>query len=207
MARQALITLGAEAIEVLKPEAQKSASRLQQTALALLRGIEQDTIFRLAEQMARPACTRCMLRCKEYLVSVSPEISFTYLGCRVCRQSRDIADGEIVAVLDSTMAEAWTVEDGVVVRVNWLKRRELFDFDRVEIIQATDEDTERFAVQVGNDTDIVRRPQYKQIPCLVNPACELTENTLRVLDRIFGQVERKQKMPNQLTEKADARYI
>jgi hypothetical protein len=77
-----------------------------------------------------------------------------------------------------------------LVRVNWLVRRELFDFDRVEIIQATDEDVERFAVQVGNDTDPVRQPHYPQMRCLVAPQCRLSENTLRILRQTFDVVER-----------------
>jgi hypothetical protein len=72
--------------------------------------------------------------------------------------------------------------------INWLQRRELFDFSRVEIVQATDEDVERFAVQVGNDTDEWRKPRYKQIPCAVSAQCQLSENTLRILERMFGAV-------------------
>jgi hypothetical protein len=39
---------------------------------------------------------------------------------------------------------------------------DLFDFDRVEIQQATDEEVERFAVQVGNDTDELSDPVIKR---------------------------------------------
>ncbi|MEJ2556606.1 MAG: hypothetical protein P8186_10325, partial [Anaerolineae bacterium] len=60
----------------------------------------------------------------------------------------------------------------------------------VEIILATDEDVERFAIQVGNDTDPYRKPRYRQMPCIVKPGCELSENTWRVLDSLFGQVGR-----------------
>jgi hypothetical protein len=83
------------------------------------------------------------------------------------------------------------IELSDVLRVNWLVRRALFDFDWVEIIQATDEDVERFAVQVGNDTDPVRELRYQQMKCTIGPECKLSENTLRILDKMFGEVERK----------------
>jgi hypothetical protein len=70
-------------------------------------------------------------------------------------------------------------------------RQQLFDFDRVEIIQATDEEVERFAMQVGNDTDPVRQPRYAQMHCLIAPDCRLSENSLRILRNFFGEVERQ----------------
>ena len=59
------------------------------------------------------------------------------------------------AVLDEDQLPLVTRQDSV--RVNWLINRQSFDFDRIEIIQASDEDIERFAMQVGNDTDEFRR--------------------------------------------------
>jgi hypothetical protein len=75
--------------------------------------------------------------------------------------------------------------------VNWSAKRRLFDFDRVEIIQTTDEDVERFAMQVGNDTDPVRQSRYAQMQCHIAPDCQLSENSLRVLQSFFGEVERQ----------------
>jgi hypothetical protein len=60
----------------------------------------------------------------------------------------------------------------------------------VEIIQASDEDIERFAVQVGNDTDPLRQPRYRQLHCRIGLTCHLSENSLRVLQSVFGVVER-----------------
>ena len=84
-------------------------------------------------------------------------------------------------------AKARTFSDDML-EVNWLKRRKLFDFDGVKIIRATDEDVERFAIQVGNDTDVTRVWKYKQMDCLVFAGSELSENTMRILRRMFGQV-------------------
>ncbi len=93
-----------------------------------------------------------------------------------------------MAVLDS-QDEAELIKEQNNLRVNWLQRRALFDFNRVEIIQATDEEVERFAVQVGNDTDEWRKPRYEQMTCVVSARCQLSENTLRILERMFGEVK------------------
>jgi hypothetical protein len=75
-----------------------------------------------------------------------------------------------------------------VLYLNWLARRNLFDFDTVTIVQASDEMVERFAVQVGNDTDPTRRPRYNHMPCRVSAKANLSENTVRILHRTFGAV-------------------
>ncbi len=96
---------------------------------------------------------------------------------------------EIVAVLDSNWADESERRGVDSLRINWLKREEVFDFDTIEIIQATDEDVERFTMQVGNDPDEWRRSGYRQMHCLVQPECELSTNTLRLLHSTFGEVQ------------------
>ena len=58
----------------------------------------------------------------------------------------------------------------------------------VEIINAADKEAEQFAVQVGNDTDPARQDRYPKTRCNISPACHLSENTLRILKRVFGRV-------------------
>jgi hypothetical protein len=48
---------------------------------------------------------------------------------------------------------------------------------------------ERFAVQVGNDTDPVRQEFYRFMRCVISPDCRLSDNTIRILRRTFGQVD------------------
>lgn len=200
MGRQALIMLGGEAVKTLQFLAQDPASSLHQTALWLLRDIERETQKQLN---ALSVCRRCWLRCQEYMVPITPDLSFLYWGCRGCCQSRDIAQSEVmIAVLDEEIKQEWSQKDGHL-RVNWLARRSLFDFERVEIIQATDEEVERFVVQVGNDTDVFRQQRYSQMLCQLAPECHLSENTLRILERTFGQVEQSQPM----TGEPDAHLI
>ena len=68
----------------------------------------------------------------------------------------------------------------------------MFDFDTVEIVRATDEDVERLAMNAGNDTDPVRKARYAHVHCVIAPECRLSENSLRVLEQVFGQVESRE---------------
>jgi NADH-quinone oxidoreductase subunit J len=99
---------------------------------------------------------------------------------------------QIVAVLDAGWTEETQRPHKDLLRVNWLRRQALFDFDRVEIVQASDEDVERFMNQIGHDTDSWRRSRYRQMSCLIAPGLELSENTLRVLRTMFGEVKSAQ---------------
>lgn len=190
IAGHTLVALGGEAIASLRSVALDKRSPLRQTSIWLLHSIGRETTSRLAPQAARLLCPHCLIRCGIGSVQLPDGNDFTYYGCRACGQSREFWEcpAGVVARLDAGWTETHNLQDGLL-RVNWLTRRTLFDFDAVEIIQATDEDVERFAVQVGNDTDPFRRPHYKQMRCIVMPGCELSENTLRILRRTFGEVE------------------
>ncbi|MCI0561862.1 MAG: hypothetical protein MN733_25530, partial [Nitrososphaera sp.] len=201
IARHTLAALGSEAVEPLVVLARKPTfSPLQQTAAWLLRGIikDEDTTNRLKPHASSLLCSRCLTHPCEHQVQAQVWLqsqnftydNFYYYGCRVCRQGREFLDcsSGAIAVLDQEIGEEWVKEDGVL-RVNWLKRRSLFDFDWVEIRQATDEEVERFAVQVGNDTDEFRQPRYKDMWCVVTSECRLSENTMRILKSLFGQVQ------------------
>lgn len=87
------------------------------------------------------------------------------------------------------------IEDiqGDTLWVNWLRYRQLFDFDEVELVDASEEDVERFDTQVRNDPDKIRQKEYKKMLCTVGFTCHLSENTLRSLRHTFGRVEIAQK--------------
>lgn len=95
----------------------------------------------------------------------------------------------IIAVLDSTWAEETQRPNPDLLRVNWLRRKALFDFDQVEIIQATDHQVEELVTMVESDTDSWRRSRYRQMRCLVDPDCKLSEETVRMLRHTFGEVK------------------
>ena len=185
MVGQALV---GEALPALQPAATDDHVGLQRIATQILKDIGRTTTHRLSHQAERLLCRHCLARCSAHNVRLPWFRSVTYYGCRCCGQSREFFKGQVVAMLDRGVTSELSQSEEIL-RVNWLTRRTLFDFDRVEISRATDEDVERFAVQVGNDTDPYRKPRYKRMRCIVRCASDLSENTLRILERMFGQVE------------------
>jgi hypothetical protein len=182
-----VVALGGEAVPALELALQNRI--LEPIIEQILRDIAHETSKKLGDRAPCLLCSRCLTRFTAHELQLSWWTGLTYYGCRRCSQSRDFYEGSVVAVLNSQMADAPVQQDGVI-RVNWSTRRELFDFDTVEIVQASDEEVERFAVQVGNDTDETRESRYQEMQCVVHPNCQLSENTLRILERMFGQVER-----------------
>ncbi len=189
VARHALVARGGEVVERLRGIAQDRNSPRRRTAIWLIESIAQETTQRWERRAPRLLCLRCLARCGAHQVRLSWRNSVTYYGCRACHQSREFLDrsGEVVAVLDAAMSDERLERNGVL-RVNYLARNAVFDFDRVEIAQATDAEVERFAVQVGNDTDEFRRPRYRRMTCTVSAECRLSENTMRILRSMFGEV-------------------
>ena len=180
-----VVGLGSEAMVGLHNLA-GSDHPLRFVARQLRQDIAKLTEAHLSHRVDRLFCPNCLVRCGKHKLSFGLWSSLSYYGCRACQQSRSFLEGRLVAVLDSNMTAELTVTDKVI-RVNWLQKRTLGDFEEIWIIQASDEDVERFAMQIGNDTDTVRKSRYKQIFYTIAPSCPLSENSLRVLDRILGQ--------------------
>ncbi|MEM7349018.1 MAG: hypothetical protein AAF485_32720, partial [Chloroflexota bacterium] len=181
--------LGGEAVAGIQQVAIQETHTLRNIAFQLLKDIGRETTARLGERSDQLICPRCWAKCQQHQAHTLRLHTFvvTYYGCRICHQSRQFLEGQAVAVLDSQMPEAYIRQAGQL-RINWLQQGKLFDFDRVEIIRASDELVERFAMQVGNDTDTFRKPFYPTIPCLIASECELSENSWRVLKHTFGTV-------------------
>jgi hypothetical protein len=183
-----VLALGGEAIPGLYEIARDDSHLLKHIAAKLIQEIGWQTTQCLRNRAENLFCPRCLTCCGEHTVSLHWWQAVSYYGCRLCGQSRQFIDGWVMAVLNSDMSVETFKQNGTL-HVNWLLRRALFDFDEVHIVQATDEDVERFAVQVGNDTDPARTTGYHHMRCLVSPDCHLSENTRRILARTFGAVE------------------
>ena len=184
-----VVSLGGEAVPALKYIAAQDY-QLGSVAMSLIQSIGHETRKRLGGQLSTLLCPSCLVRCAAHKVPRPLWQKINYYGCRSCGQSIEFLNhgGPIVARLDFKSAMTQIEQNGKLY-INRFSHDGLFDFDQVQIIQATDEDVERFAVQVGNDTDPVRKPRYKQMACTIAPDCELSENTMRILRRTFGQVE------------------
>ena len=182
-AYSSVVAPGGEAVPFLKDLI--ASTHHESIATELLKAIARKTTEHWGERVSQFVCPSCLTRYKAHKVLLESLDYLTYYGCRICGQSREGLEGRLVAVLDSRM-DSERVQQNGTWRVNWLVRRTLFDFDQVEIVQATDEDVERFVVQVGNDTDEFRRSRYREMACTIVPDCRLSENTLRILKSTFG---------------------
>ena len=184
-----MASLGGEAIVALKPVATDKTHRLKSLTGQWIEDIARQT-DQLQNHASQLVCQLCMVRCAAHKVELSTLNSVSFFGCRECFQSQDFYEADhIVAVLDTLMDDV--SQDGNTLRINWLRHGTLFDFDSVEIIRATDEDVERFIVQVGNDTLPARAATYKNMHCTLSDTYHLSENTLRILNKTFGHVKEK----------------
>jgi hypothetical protein len=185
-----ILALGGEAVLLLQTVTAIKDYVLQPVARRWLANIEQETTARLGPHADNLVCPRCLVRCAAHTVPLSPLQSLTFYGCRACRHSQELINvrGRLVAVLNQQMKPKQARRDEDLL-VNWLARRSLFDFDRIEIVKADDEAVERFAIQAGNHADELQQSHYKQVSCLISAGCSLSANTLRILRGMFGQVE------------------
>lgn len=184
------LNLGGRAVPALQQIANTKNYKLQSIAVQLLEDIALITSQKLEQNAQNLLCFDCLTICTSHEVQLSSGAVLIYYGCRVCYQSDEFINFEkkVIAVLNSQVEKLQCQhEDGL--RVNWFICRKPFDFDQVEIVQATDEDVERFAVQIGNDTDLRRKPKYKQMLCLIHPDCKLSDNTIRILQQMFDEIE------------------
>jgi hypothetical protein len=185
-----IVTMGGKIIPSLQTIG-KNNQALQQVMGQLLFDISQTTTKQLKRQASELLCSSCLVYCSAHKIDGSWHMPVNYYGCRACGQSQNFLETKkrrVVAVLDNTSSQK-ILETETMIRVNWLSHRKVFDFDEVEIHRVTDKEAELFAIQVGNDTDPLRRSGYKTMSCNLSADCRLSENTIRMLQRTFGKVE------------------
>jgi RNase P subunit RPR2 len=182
-----VVRVGGKAIPLLL-EKRMLGGYLKEVSNQLLHDIAKETKLRLSHESNQLYCKKCLVACSLIAIPLPQQLDVHYYGCRNCGQSREfIKSDQVVAILDN-QSQTEYLQQKNILRVNWIVRRELFDFDQIEILHVTDEEVERFAVQVGNDTDPERKPRYKSMRCKISSTCELSENTMRILARMFGEV-------------------
>jgi len=192
VARHVLVYRAGVSVEALHQVVKNSSGATEETALWLLQSIGTETTLRLAPEKEKLMCPRCLTRCDQNWIDLAWRRDISFYGCRSCYQSRKFiySPAEVVVVLDDTLRMAhW--QQGQSTYINWAGHPMPFDFDRVEIISASDEEIERFAVRIGNDLDEFRRPRYSQMACTVSATCRLSTNSSGVLNTIFGQVRQE----------------
>ncbi len=186
--RHNLLT-GWERLSSLQWLAEKTNHPQQELASSLLHSLAQTTTAQFGHCAEVVWCIDCLSNFGPHPFVVGDD-ELSYYGCRLCQQSERyfLFEGPFIAILDDRVTTKHFEEDGFL-HVNWLRHRQLFDFEAVKIIQATDEDVERFAVQVGNDTDPTRQARYRSMTCTIAADCHLSENTHRILQNTFGRIK------------------
>ena len=168
---------------------------LRMTVGELLKAIAQRTKKKLANQGLQLICPQCLVHIATHEVKLLAPKSISYYGCRACSQSDRFIDGidEVVAILDEEKTEK-TIRQNNILYVNWITHRKVFDFDHLYILSATEEDIERFAMQLGNDTDEWRSNRYARMTCSISSKVVLSDNLVKILRRSFGNVETGQQI-------------
>lgn len=188
LARHTLVYLGGEAVQPLTEWAQNRSKSDQKLADWLLRSISSETHARYAADRERTYCPSCLLRFAEHDIITPLGQKLTYLGCRGCGQSREFFRGNLMLILDSRMQtpNQETVAD--TLRVNWLKRKALFDFDAVEIVQANSRQLDQFITQLQQAHQSNRNRTTRQGVCNIHPKLDIKSTQLEELKNLFRTV-------------------
>lgn len=182
----AIVALGAEAIPDLLPLTKTSV--IDKVIYSLIEDITREATHLWENKRDLLICPQCLTKCTQQIVSLSWFKKIKYPACRQCGQSRHFLEVKfVVALLDNNQPED-IIHRGNILRINWLNKKKLFDFDGIEIAQATDKEVESLAMQVGNDMDPYRKKRYKDITCALKSSCQLSANTHRILKQTFGKV-------------------
>jgi len=167
----------------------KDGPSLRKTSRAALNAVWQVTGARINALI----CPAHLARFQKRMTGIPMVTRLAYAACPICGRAWPVVEvSEVVAVLDSASSSEQTKE-GVALRVNWLVRKQLFDFDRVEIMQASDEEVQRFLGLLRSDHQLQAR--CKQLLCRVGEECSLSENTRRLLMNAFDLTDRTEPTP------------
>ncbi|MCL6533661.1 MAG: HEAT repeat domain-containing protein [Armatimonadetes bacterium] len=138
----------------------------------------------------KPLCGTHLVRLEPKQTTRVGDCQAHFFACRYCQTApSNPIEGvrEVIVVLDNQMREETVLQDGVL-KVNWLLRRELPDYDRVQILKADAVAVEEFCIQVGNDTDEQRRERRKEVPCELGKG--LDRRVVNMVSNIFNQIIR-----------------
>lgn len=185
------------AVDDLVPVLHDNNSTVKETGARALREIYKH----LKSQAKMLYCQECQARFEKKTAVYEIEFknadgakiqrsdSAPYWACRLCHKAARAMFGirDVQAILDTSRnVTIETVPDGL--QINFLALRTYFDFDNVYIIEASDDDVERFCIHLGNDVDDFRHGSYKTKQCQIASNVRLSNHTRRQLESIFKKV-------------------
>ncbi|CAN0519884.1 unnamed protein product, partial [Laminaria digitata] len=154
---------------------------------------QKDRLEETIEALFEPAAaTVDQLLCSVHLARFIPQRQaikgvgkINFVGCRVCNTTYNALPApSVIAVLDEQMTTKKHYQQNIL-RVNWLKKQEVFDFNRVEVGVAEDKLVTQFCLMLSNDTDPGRPDRCYDMVCDVLPASKINNNTFQILKRTF----------------------
>ena len=112
-----------------------------------------------------------------------------YFACRKCGRTLYAVNGinKVAVVLD----EDYSVEvemDSTSCRVNYFVYKDMFDFNEVEIIKASEKAIEQFCYLIHQDDDPFRKGGYKKMTCMVHKSANVSGNSMAILKNLFKKV-------------------
>lgn len=182
-----VLSMQGEIVPTLELMSRDQEYILQKIGTQLLLDIAAITTHKLEARAPFLLCPFCLTLFQARKARLIMGETATYYGCRNCGQSRTFLEGAPIAVLDAGR-DSNIVTENNKIEINWLSQRSLFDFYAIDIRHSNDEAVERFAVQIGNDTDAWRKEQYKNMRCTIAANCQLSPNTIRILEQMLGDV-------------------
>ncbi len=186
IARHVLAYRGGQEVTALSAFARQLINSQKDTAIWLLHSISQESTLRFAAEKDNLLCPTCYVRCVARNIDLPWQADISYYGCRQCGQNQRFiyAPHAVVTVLDRNHLGD-IIHQPDQLRINWYGHPQPFDFDQIEIIKASEEEIERFAMRIGNDTDSWRNSRYNTMPCSVAPDFQLSKNAARMLESLF----------------------
>ncbi len=157
---------------------------------------QKDRLEETIEALYQPAASTIdQLLCSAHLTRFIPQKydvkgvgKIKYVGCRICNVTYNALPApSVIAVLDEQMNTKKHYRQGTL-RVSWLKKQEIFDFNRVEIGVSDDKLVTQFCLLLSNDTDPGRPDRCYDMVCDILPASNINKNTFHILKRTFVMV-------------------
>ena len=133
-------------------------------------------------------CLRDYARFEEYKFQPVPFQHVPYVACRKCGSTLYTnVFSRVRAVLDHSMEKPFHHSHGLF-RVNWFHFEAMFDFDQVEIGEASDEEVLAFTLKIANDMDPYRTGRPRKPLCFLRNESTITPNTIGVLGKVYENV-------------------
>jgi hypothetical protein len=139
-------------------------------------------------------CRKCFLRYRKYAryFAVFQLPTYAYYVCPNCHcDSNFFKAKKIVLLLDQHFAEKFHI-DNTIIYINWLKTKEICDYDEIIIEDANEYEVEKLVLKLRNDMNDERKGKLPEIPVYLSPQLKLSPGKMNLLkDNFHVQIKKK----------------